>query len=280
MPHTEFLSDGLWARISVDADASTIRTAAVAYVTSTSQVPFRGGDTLVVDASDQAVTTGQTSAELLQDLFSRGVHLYSLRSLHAKVYAFDGVVIVGSCNLSESSRTRLREAAIRTDDQYTVNAVRSFIQELQQSADPIDQTFISRIRDLPVDPREPAVEASSGLPASSLWCLRKPPKGARSANMRAYFVALMKAQLGELQEGRPFYLWKGHFGHEDRMRRTSDGRYILLSKGVSDLSKGRGAPRPDLLTRFLSAVTTGNEDNLPPNLEDRDLVPLLSAAGE
>ena len=126
MAQTEFLSDSLWACISVDADASVVRTAAVAYVTSASQVPFREGDTLVVDASDQAVTTGKTCAELLQHLFSRGVHLYSLGALHAKVYVFDRVVVVGSCNLSESSRTRLREAAIRTDDQYTVSAARNF----------------------------------------------------------------------------------------------------------------------------------------------------------
>ncbi len=279
MPHTEFLSDGVWARISADADASTNRSAAVAYVTSASVVPFRGGDTLVVDASDQAVITGQTSAELLQDLYSRGVHLYSLKSLHAKVYAFDGVVVVGSCNMSESSRTRLREAAIRTDDHYAVRAVRNFLQELQQGADPIDQTFISRIRNLPVDSREPAEETSSGHPARALWRLRKPPP-APSANMRAYFVALIRAQMEELREDRPFYLWKGHFGHKDRMRKALDGRYVLLRKGVRDFSQGKGAPRADLLERFLVAVTTGNSGALPPDLEDRTLVPLLPPARE
>ena len=95
--------------------------------------------------------------------------------------------------------------------------------------------------------------------------------------MRAYFVALMKAQIGELQEDRPFYLGKGHFGHKNRMKKKSDGRFVLLPKGVRDFSEGSGAPSPELLVRFLSAVTTGIDNNLPPDLEDRDLVPLLSA---
>ncbi len=187
------------------------------------------------------------------------------------------IVIVGSCNLSHSSRTRLREAAIRNSDQGVVLGVRQFIQGLQQAAEPVDQAFLTRICRLPVHPRERADEGDGSRPASSLWRLETPPRGARSANMRAYFVALMKAQLGELQEGRPFYLWKGHFGHEERMRKSGD-QFVLLAKGVVDFSHGKAAPRPDLLAAFLLAVTSGHGDNLPPDLEDRTLVPLLSGA--
>ncbi|MCW5642066.1 MAG: phospholipase D family protein [Rhodoferax sp.] len=273
MPVTDFLSNNLWARISMDAQASINRMAAVAYVTDASQVPFRDGDTLIVDASDRAVTTGLTNAELLQELFSSGVHLYSLPSLHAKVYAFDDVVFVGSCNLSHSSRNVLREAAIRTVESNAVLEVRQFFQTLLRSAEPIDQAFVTRISQLPVDPRQSSVVVFGPRPASSLWRLETPPPS-RSPNMRPYFVALMQAQLGELRKGQPFHLWQGHFGHKGRMQK-SGRQFVLTEAGVAHFSQGgKGAPRPDLLEIFLAAVTTGRSDRLPDNLVDRVLVPL------
>ncbi|UUZ73318.1 phospholipase D-like domain-containing protein [Polaromonas sp. P1(28)-8] len=279
MPGTEFLSDDLWARISMDAQASVNRMAAVGYVTDASQVPFRDGDTLVVDASDRAVTTGLTNAELLQELLSSGVHLYSLPSLHAKVYVFDDIIFVGSCNLSHSSRTALHEAAIRTVDSNSALGVRQFFQALLRSAEPIDQPFVTRIRQLLVEPRQPSDEETGPRQASSLWRLETPPPS-RDPNMRPYFVALMKAQLGELREGQPFHLWKGHFGHKDRMEKSGE-QFVLTKSGVTYFSPGgKGAPGPDLLEAFLAAVTTGSSDRLPQKLINRVLVPLLEAASQ
>lgn len=223
------------------------------------------------------MTTGLTNAELLQELLSSGVHLYSMPSLHAKVYAFDDVIFVGSCNLSHSSRTALREAAIRTIDSDAVVGVRQFFRALLRSAEPIDQSFVTRIRQLPVNPREPSDEEAGPRPASSLWRLEMPPLS-RDPNMRPYFVALMKAQLGVLREGQPFHLWNGHFGHRGRMEK-SGRQFILTRAGVEHFSSGgEGAPSPDLLDAFLAAVTTGSSDGLPSNLVNRVLVPLLEAA--
>jgi len=274
MPHNEFLSDSLWGRISADRATSHRCDAAVAYVTSATHILFRKGDTLVVNASDSAITTGQTSAQLLQTLLQRGVDLYCLPSLHAKVYAFGDIVFVGSCNLSDNSRTRLLEAAIRTDDPAISHAALDFLKQLRQSAYKINEAFISRILALPVDPRhEPVNEEINSSARCVLWRLEKPPEPTRSPNMRAYFVALIKAQLGELQPGRPFHLWKGNFGHKSRMSKMPDGRYVLLPDGVTYFSQDKkGAPHPELLATFLLAITTGNSDVLPPSLTHRTLI--------
>src|SRR5688572_22041220 len=81
--------------------ASSERKAAVAYVTSDQYVEFKEDDLLVVDASDMAIACGETDREVLTRAFSRGVRLYSLPDLHAKLFVFDDTAVIGSANLSE-----------------------------------------------------------------------------------------------------------------------------------------------------------------------------------
>ena len=48
---------------------------------------FKKSDVLIVDASDETIASGGTSATLLAALLRRGVKLYSVTGLHAKVYS-------------------------------------------------------------------------------------------------------------------------------------------------------------------------------------------------
>ena len=61
------LSSDIWKEIGKRAKAADRRKAAVAYVTK-DQIGFQTGDVLVVDASRNAVASGQTSAPLLREL--------------------------------------------------------------------------------------------------------------------------------------------------------------------------------------------------------------------
>lgn len=124
--------------------------AAVAYVTSDSMLQFNEDDLLIVDASDQAIESGQTSAPLLRRAFENGVALYSCRTLHAKVMLFDGVAVIGSANVSQSSERSLIEAALLTDHPSTVSMTRAFLQKLQDNSTLISKRFIERICSLEV----------------------------------------------------------------------------------------------------------------------------------
>lgn len=282
---TEFLGSNLWDRLANLARSSHIRFAAVAYVTDTTIVPFGQGALLVVDASDECISGGQTSALALAKLFERGVGLYSLKHLHAKVFVFESATVVGSANLSSTSRTLLHEAAFLSEDIGTINAAKSYIESLAAATEacPIDRSFIARIAQIPVTGHANSAESSSGdaqdrAPEADLWKLEAPPQPANSPIMHAYFVALMRVQLGVLKVGVPFRLWQGNFSHTkpryDRIRRQGNGQFVLTPPGVEYFSTGKYTEREDLVRQFMLAITTGCEFYLPADLNSRNLVPL------
>lgn len=76
-------------------------------------MPLRGGDVLVCDASDAAIKGRMTSVAALRSYRRRGVGLFSIEGLHAKVIASPTAAWVGSANASRNSESELIEAAVR-----------------------------------------------------------------------------------------------------------------------------------------------------------------------
>jgi hypothetical protein len=72
------------------------KTAVVAYVSSDAIVPFGAGDTLVTDATDEAIGSGQTRARVLRDALARGAEIYSCPNLHAKV------ILLPQCGVAQA----------------------------------------------------------------------------------------------------------------------------------------------------------------------------------
>jgi hypothetical protein len=146
----ELLSDNLWTTIKGLAEKCRAKRAAVAYVTTDRFVKFGQGDILVTDASDHAIATGQTSAQILARAHKRGAELYSLSDLHSKVILLDGTAVIGSANLSESSANALVEAAWVTNSPAAVGMVTSMVAQLAVEADVIDDAFLDRIQRIKV----------------------------------------------------------------------------------------------------------------------------------
>jgi hypothetical protein len=144
-------SGGLWNQIRILADGCARRVAAVAYLTTEQSVRFNNGDLLIVDASDEAIKAGATSARVLAALRTRGVDLYSLAGLHAKVMVFDETAVVGSANLTANS-TKLVESAIVTDSPALVASAVALIESLRihKKTRRIDKAFIDYALSLPV----------------------------------------------------------------------------------------------------------------------------------
>jgi hypothetical protein len=148
---TRFLyGDLLWKTIATRSKHANRTKAAIAYVTTLSTLSLKAGDLLIVDATDGAIGSGQTSARVLGTLFKEGVQIFSHSGLHAKVVIADAVLFASSANLSTSSVTRLLEAGIETDNPNTVSAAMGMIEKLVETSVRIDSEFIARIKKIEV----------------------------------------------------------------------------------------------------------------------------------
>jgi PLD-like domain len=148
---TRFLFGALlWDTIERHAKSAHRRKAAIAYVTKAQPIGFKSGDLLIVDATDKAVGSGQTSAAVLAGLHRKGVRLYCHVGLHAKFLIIDSVLFASSANLSASSTDDLLEAGIQTDSPNSISEAAALLDRLVRSSTPIDDKFLKRIKLIPV----------------------------------------------------------------------------------------------------------------------------------
>ena len=83
---------------------------------------LRSGDALVCDAADSTIKNGITSAAALKAIQKKGVQVFSVPGLHAKVVATREWAWVGSANASSNSHHNLREASVRIDGRQAQEA--------------------------------------------------------------------------------------------------------------------------------------------------------------
>jgi len=153
------LSDILWIFIQEQAKSARIKRAAIAYVTDDQQVSFGNGDTLIVDASDRAIESGQTSASTLRLAHNKGARLFSITGLHAKVMILDNIAVVGSANVSKSSVNGLIEAAVVSDQPEIISSAEQFIVQLEKQAEEVNDDFLKHIEGLEVNSGFPQTRA-------------------------------------------------------------------------------------------------------------------------
>lgn len=130
---TEFIGDKAWARLR-RANRKSRRPAAVAIAYfgegGAQRLPLKKGSRLVIDASEAAVKNGQTCPEDLLELQKKGVRIFSIPNLHAKVYVFGSQAFVGSANVSSHSENALLEAMVRITDRTAVSSACEFVKGL------------------------------------------------------------------------------------------------------------------------------------------------------
>jgi PLD-like domain len=91
------------------------------------------GSQLVVDASDNAVKSGLTCPNDLIVLLKKGVRIFSVANLHAKVYVFGTTALIGSANASRHSAQTLVEAMLLTTDRRVVEKSKAFVQSIAKN---------------------------------------------------------------------------------------------------------------------------------------------------
>jgi len=163
---TTFLSDGVWKRLKeVCADSRRAADVAVAYFGrgAADLLPLPEGSRLLVDASEEAVKSGQTHPDDLAAMVRRGVRVYSVANLHAKVFVFGGTALVGSANASRRSADTLIEAVVATTDREAVMTARQFVRKLCLAE--LGPEELSRLQSMYRPPKITGIR--SGSPRSS-----------------------------------------------------------------------------------------------------------------
>ncbi len=154
---TELLTRDIWPHLTKESRASRHRCAvAVAYFGQGASrlLPLAKGSRLVVDASERSVGSGQTCPADLIRLVQRGVAVYSVPNLHAKVFVLGRAAYIGSANVSSRAASHLVEAVIRTTESKTVRAARQFVRE--QCVHELTPTVLRRLARLWRPPDFPA----------------------------------------------------------------------------------------------------------------------------
>jgi len=151
----QILTGNVWKQVASYARSSRRRLAAVAYVSTDTNLRLKQGDTLVCDASDGAVKSGETSAKVLSRWHKAGVRIFSRPGLHAKVLVMGAKAVVGSANLSEASANQLREASVLTSRAILVSQAKAFVHLAKSEATEVDEEFLAHIHNLKVNRGKP-----------------------------------------------------------------------------------------------------------------------------
>ncbi|MEO8085545.1 MAG: hypothetical protein ABI763_01925 [Bacteroidota bacterium] len=126
---TELITENIWSRLTAAAKKSKSKSlVAVAYFGKggAEMLPLSLGSSLLVDASDKAVKSGQTCPAELLKLYYKGVKIYSRDWLHAKMFVIGGKLYIGSSNVSRNS-TKMTDAIIKTSDKRSIRDAKIFI---------------------------------------------------------------------------------------------------------------------------------------------------------
>lgn len=175
----KLLTRTLWPRLSELARRPGRIWAAVPYFSSggAKRLPLKKGDVLVTRFDDATIKAGMTDPREILTLIKRGVVVHAHANLHAKVYAFEDVAIVGSANVSSFSERYLVEAAIETREPSTVGACRNWVESLV--GDVVEPSFAASKIAIYRTPRIPGFVAgrktrrrSSTASQSALWVVR------------------------------------------------------------------------------------------------------------
>jgi hypothetical protein len=237
------LSGGLWDEVERLAATAERKLAAVAYVSSDHKVSFCRRDVLITDASDEAISTGQTSASVLRAAHERGAALYCVPGLHAKILCLGRHVVVGSANLSENSVGKLVEVALVTDNPKSLAESRAFIESVRRTATVVDDGFLSRIEAIPVTRRIGNSRSSSSpqvvIPSGRTWLVGVSPISDRIAEAEQELAeAGEEAAEGALTEDDSSVAWLRFTGASGFRREAQPGDTVIQIWRPTPKSKG------------------------------------------
>lgn len=139
------ITGDVWGKINTKyLPKKGVRKAVIAYVTKKSKI-LRKGDSLICDASKQAIRYRKTCAKTLEYYYEKGVQIKSFENLHSKFLYTDNQLVIGSANLSKNSAERLTESAIVVTNKNEISNAKAFFYKLTKEAKEVDEDYLHEI---------------------------------------------------------------------------------------------------------------------------------------
>lgn len=158
----EFVTgDAIWERIQGslrDGEPARIAVPFIGFGASRWIKPAPGSWVLT-RCDIKSARAGQVSGKDLLAWHRRGVRIFNLQALHAKVFAFKGAAYIGSSNASVTSRDRLVEAGVWTSNAALVTAAWEFVE--QSCAEEVEETFLAKLAEAYRPPHEYPMQGES-----------------------------------------------------------------------------------------------------------------------
>jgi hypothetical protein len=246
---TRLVTSNIWPTLTALAKRSKHPTqVAVAYFGqgASTQLPLPPKSSIVVDASEAAVKSGQTCPAELAKLIKRGVRVYGASNLHAKIFVFGRKAYVGSANVSRPSAGRLIEAMVATTDSKTVSAAKNFVRSLcLQELGPKSVALLAAMYRPPRIPgggprrrSSPRSKAKVELPTVRIIQLDwgDPPDGSEDAAEAGRMVAAKRLKKPRLHQVDSFW-WGGKLASRRgdiviQVLNEGGGKYMVSPPGT------------------------------------------------
>lgn len=145
----QFITGDIWTEVNKKLTGKQKKTACIAYVTS-DNLKLTKGDILVCDASNYSIKNGNTSADIIENYFTKGIKIYSNQDLHSKLLLTDQFLVIGSSNLSTNSATNLIESAVLTDNDIIISQSKAFCYNLIQESTELTRQIIDDLKQIEV----------------------------------------------------------------------------------------------------------------------------------
>jgi hypothetical protein len=154
----QLLTKNIWPTLTSLAKREKASCAVPYFGTGGSKLlPLRRGSRLVIKFDRGSVTSGQVNPKDIIRLIRRGVEVHACSNLHAKVFAFGRLAIVGSANVSTLSATTLLEACVKIRGSGFAKDCKTFVQSL--SGDVVGLEFAESMLKLYRPPKRVGVRA-------------------------------------------------------------------------------------------------------------------------
>lgn len=130
-------TENIWEMITQEAEKAKGKSyAAVPYFSdeAADMLPLKKGSLIVVNADKNAVKGGSTSPFELEKLLKNGVELQHNPKVHAKIFVINNTLFVGSANVSNNSKSNLKEAIWVSKDKTQIEKAIEFIKTLKNES--------------------------------------------------------------------------------------------------------------------------------------------------
>lgn len=165
----------LWTTLmQLSKDCRSRQMIAVPYIgkDSSSVLTLRKNDVLLCALTEQNSKAGNIYPAEIRHLQNQGVRVYQRDNLHAKIYLFGNKVVICSANLSSSSKNRLDEAGLLTNNPDVLRATREWFTE--RLVEPVTPRWLEHCEEIYRPPKVGGVPLSKkqiDLNRQRVWLL-------------------------------------------------------------------------------------------------------------